>query len=62
MLTELQLIRHRRLSQPYVTIGALTTRHRPDAGIKDSQENIRDTGYFNLELSCLCFLTDRQCV
>ena len=30
--------------QPYVAIGALTTRGRPDKGWKDSQQNIADTG------------------
>lgn len=30
--------------QPYVTIGALTARSRPVEGIKDSQQEISETG------------------
>ena len=29
--------------QPYVCIGALTTRARPESGIKDSHQNVTDT-------------------
>ena len=36
---------HCHVLQPYVTIGALTTRNRAGTGIKDSQENITDTRY-----------------
>lgn len=32
-------------SQPYVCIGAMTTRERPGKGIKDSHQNINETGY-----------------
>ena len=51
----LAMSHHCDVLQPYVTIGALTTRNRAGTGIKDSQENITDTRYGShiiLSISC----------
>ena len=50
---ELHQSHHHYVLQPYVTIGALTTRYRAGTGIKDSQENITDTRYCSHTLSSI---------
>ncbi len=46
--------------QPYVVIGAMTTRGRPNEGIKDSHQNINETGCA-LDVSWLTQCSPHSC-